>query len=158
MSVLSALFSIETQPYHSQLNIETLLNKENDTTTPSLFLPSEDVIDTHCSTLLMGAIQPCSVTVCLSHDGFQILLLVAHAVCTSVDAIQLSYLPHLQPCHYSPCLLPDKPCFNPFPLHTQFKALSISPASSWARIHFPLLERWDSSAAIRSGIKKTASW
>ena len=76
--------------------IKTLLNLQSyPTTSPSLSALSEDFVATHCSTPPMQVVLPCfrdcSCVIDLPlHSGFQVLLFVAHAVCSGVDALQLA--------------------------------------------------------------------
>ncbi|GAB0181751.1 CUB and sushi domain-containing protein 3 [Grus japonensis] len=63
---------------------------------PSLPIPSEEFIAIHCSTPVVRVIPPCFcdgnyIIVFPLHNGFQLLLFVAHAVCIGVDALQLGY-------------------------------------------------------------------
>lgn len=107
------------------------------TTSASLPAPSEEQLAIHCTTPVMWVISP---SFC---DGdyviilLLLLLFVSHTLCINVHALQLGWWFYPWLWHAIP-----ETCLICFPLQTQFKTLSSSPANSWARILFPLLDKW----------------
>lgn len=101
-------------PALSSTTLMRSLTQSHLTASPSLPIPSEELIAISCSTSAVRVILLCFTDgnyfiAFLLHNSFYSLLFVAHAVHTGVDALQLRYWSHPQIQHAASRLISSKP-------------------------------------------------